>query len=181
MSIENYERKADSIRLKFNSKRDLVNSNQDLNQVAKQRLLDENKGKFSAEMDDLRESYRSEKLSRKSELEKKLFSLGNKLSDTENDKLTRQISFRDAVARATATKDGEELAALLRTAQLTNDDLLAKAVALVSKEHGYFEIAAEALGEHKAAPLKELLSLEASAASPTSKERFNEGAIFILD
>jgi DNA anti-recombination protein RmuC len=181
MSIENYERKADSIRLKFNSKRDLVNSNSDLNQTAKQRQIDENKAKYQAEMDQLHESYKAEKQQRLSDLSKELFSMTHKLSDTEQDKLTRQVSYRDAVARATATKDGEELSALLRTAQLTGDDLQARAVALVSKEHGYFEIAAEAVGKHKVAKLNELTQLEATLTAPSVALRFNEGSLFILD
>ncbi|HEX9927553.1 MAG TPA: hypothetical protein VGB02_03300 [Pyrinomonadaceae bacterium] len=181
--MSDYQDKADRIRNNWNTKREQIQSNKDLNESAKQRQLSELREKYQNEMDNLRQDYRSEPVQRRDQLKKELFSVGNKLSDTETDKLTRQMVYRDAVARAeAAATDRLAMQQLLSSAQITGDTLLLKAIAMVSTQtSGFLDLAKEALGEQKAKKLDELLDLDDSLENPTSKERFAEGALFILD
>jgi hypothetical protein len=177
-----YLTKTDLIRSTYISKKESIEENDQLNDSAKQQKLLGLKIQHNNTLQKLREDYRSTRVSRKAELEKKLFSLSYKSSD---DRTAMQLSFRDALARAQAAadldnadKNSNALEKLLSGAEIADDTLLKTAIATVAREFRFDDLAAQALGEKQAPLYSELLQLEDALENPTSAEMFDESSIF---
>jgi len=179
---DEYLAKTDLIRSTYISKKESIETSSQLNDQAKQKRLLQHKIQHNEILQKLRDEYRSGRVSRKGELEKKLFSISYKPSD---DKTAIQMSWRDAINKASvaaaadnADKDSAALSQLLSTANLSEDELLQKAVAVTAREFNFNSLALAALGEKQAPLYQELLALEDSLSNPTSAEMFDESSIF---
>ena len=145
MNDQKYEKLMDEIRSRLEKQSNQINSNMDLTETAKAAQLKELRQKIEAEALALKTQRREEMQQRRDELYPKYMAVRYAPTDTEADKAVKQNLYQQAVEKAQAAKDFDELLNMKTLAQRTGNKMLVQACGFVFFEQGYINEAKAAL------------------------------------
>ncbi len=169
MTSNKYTELVEQIRHKYAFSKEKIEQNDKWTPQARADQLRELAEQSNAQIQKLRQQLADERESRIKVLEQKLFSVDDNAA---------MLSYRDGIARATATETPEQLQDMLTQATETNDLILAKATAYVAQKSGNFDIAAQAFSGSNARYFEEYLSMQSALAHPVSREALEESFLF---
>lgn len=165
-----YQDRVMAIRSTFDRQSKSISENQQWHQQAKVAADLELRKKTNQDLQSLKDQLRTDQESRIKELEPKLFAVEEHLS----------LPYRDAIQRAGAVAEHQEqLSDLMDQAGDTGDKTLAKGVAYVAFQHGYYELARKAYDSAAyQRHFDQYLELQSALSDPLSKEALEISFMF---
>jgi hypothetical protein len=155
-------------------------TNPDLTIEAKGRRIAEVRSKANREIARLGREYAAAQVSERDDAHGALFGLTFKVGATEADKTAAQASYRDAIFRADALADSRHALRVMGRAQMVDDKILMKAVAVVAYERAWDDVLRDyaATSETVATALNELMLSEQRRTN--LQARTNAGMTFSM-
>lgn len=172
--IKEYEARAAELRKQFQQKRAAIQNNKNLSENGRANEIRQLANQTNAKLQELKTEFQTERKTRIEDLNGSLWSLGHKLSASENEKLMKQQQYRDAITKAETAKNAKELKTMMSRAQQLNDSLSMRAISFVARNEGVHDVARAGLDEDSRAQYDELRSLE----NPSREAKIYESAVF---